>query len=69
MSTSAGDRESMKFIESISSKKIKEKYKIIEEFTNFMFPKNHEPTLVSKEIISLLLDGDFNKKLIGLCQL
>ena len=69
MSTIAADKEAMKFLEKISSKKTKEKYKLIEEFQDFTFPPNMENTKYSKETLSLLLDGDFNKKLIGLCQL
>ncbi|CAI2365964.1 unnamed protein product [Moneuplotes crassus] len=69
MATLAADKEAIKFVEALSNKKIKEKYKIIDEFTQFIFPEGHKPTKFSKEILSTLLDGDYDRKLIGLCQI
>jgi hypothetical protein len=69
MDKQPADKEALDFIDKISSNKTKEKYKLIDDFSKLMFPVNMEPTPLSKDILSLLLDGDFNKKQIGLCHL
>jgi hypothetical protein len=68
MATAKADKEVLEFIEKLSTKKIKEKYILIQKFDEFMFPAKGQPTIVSRESLSLLLDGDFSKKLVGLCQ-
>ena len=67
MSTSKADKEVIAFIEKLNEKKTKEKYKLIDTFTTYLFPDSG-PMMISRESISLLLEGDYDKKQSGLWQ-
>jgi len=69
MATSASDQEVNSFLDKLSSKKTKEKYKLIETFGNYLFPQSGSPPKLSTDSISFIIDGDYDKKLTGLCQI
>lgn len=66
MATYESDKEVMEFIQTLSYKKTKEKYKVIKEFYKYLFPKTGNQPRLSKESLSLLLEGDVAQNLVGL---
>lgn len=61
MAAQPADKTAMEFITKISSTKTKEKYKLINDFSKLIFPPNMENTLLGKDTLALLLDGDPGK--------
>ena len=66
MEISESDKQVNDFIQKLSSKKTKEKYKIIDKFQSYCFPSSGDKPRLSKESLSLLLEGDIGSKMIGL---
>ena len=61
MASGKADKEVNEFIDKLNGKKIKEKYKIIDSFNKYLFPDSGSCPTISRESISLLLEGDYDK--------